>query len=291
MDDQIALSELSVGLHIHSTTTDQFLADKALNSPNPWVVLGAILTRAQRGEFSELSRIEYLLRSNSEQTFWHAAVQIHSLASSWESSLRLMRSLEDLRHNPTTQLYIAVMLGNTCDLRAVEPLLDLHNQSDTDDVRYEIERTLSHLLEANNGPIWWGADEEEVELDQPDENGSMRADVVDKEGYASAVRTVRDTLKNSLNTESVFGAEAFDVKNLASSLDHRIKALEPQRDRIHHERIILEASTGIDCSSFDDQSGNLVQLTAAALLADIRDSDLSAYQPQQRYFFGYPVFN
>jgi hypothetical protein len=284
-----ALAELAGGFHIRSAEPEQFMPGAALLSSNPWDVLGAILIRAQRGDFSELHRIEALLRASDEWLFWYAATEFFSLATSWHRIVLLAESLRDRQEEETAQYFLAILFGNACDLRAVEPLLNLHRQSNSDDVRYEVERNLSHLLEPTNGPLWWGADEKEIELDEPDEEGRIRTLEVDKKGYATVIRKASADLETALQTTIVFGAQPFAVGTLADRLNKRLMEAKLQSDRIAHERMILEASTGIDCSGFSDPAGKLMQLDAAAILAEILDSDLSRFEPGQRYFFGHPI--
>jgi len=263
------------------------MSEAALKSTNCWDVLGAVLVRAQRGNFSELHRIERLLRSYSAGTFWHASIALFSYASSWEDIARLGTNLRDLQSDPATQNYLAILYGYACDLRAVEPLLDLHRQSDTEDVRYEIERTLSYLLEPENGPIWWGADEDQVELDTPDDGGRRYEDVIDKEGYAVMVRNTCVDLRTALKTTKIIGAIPFAVAPLADRLNKRLLADELQIDRISHERTVLEAATGVNCSGFSNKQGEFFQLGAAEVMSEILDGDLSRYEPGRRYFFGH----
>jgi hypothetical protein len=87
----------------------------------------------------------------------------------------------------------------------------------------------------------------------------------------------------------VFFGEVLHVPEVARELlgrlerSHENEATQPQLRRR------LEASTGVDCSSFFENRG-FRPLTAATMLETMLESgSLDRYVAGRRYFFGFPV--
>jgi hypothetical protein len=102
------------------------------------------------------------------------------------------------------------------------------------------------------------------------------------------------SLKKDLGQEAspVWNGQLFSVKELAARTRSLIQHASPEQLRsvpfttIRHK---LEASTGIDCTSFFEK-GQFQPLAALSILEEFLESGTAAkYLPGVRYFFGHAV--
>jgi len=89
--------------------------------------------------------------------------------------------------------------------------------------------------------------------------------------------------------ETLVEGKRLNIRGVAQRLLTRVRTgVHP--DRIEVGRMLLEATTGLNCRAFFDDSGRLQNLTAAAIIEDFLDGgDADRYQPGVRYFFGHRI--
>ncbi len=86
--------------------------------------------------------------------------------------------------------------------------------------------------------------------------------------------------------EALVEGQRLSLRDVARRLLARLRSNE-YPDRVELGRMFLEATTGLDCGTFFDDSGRLQRLTAAALVEEfLARSGADGYQPGSRYFFG-----
>lgn len=277
------------GFHLHSAELATADAGHFLRSVDDWEILAGILLSCQSGHFDPLARIPELLRKNDSFQFWISATELLGYAGSW----RLIKSFFDGYTNElddrSVQYFLAIALANSCGLWAVEPLLAAHAKAAEEEPRYQLQRHLSYLLEAENEAIWVGANEKNVVVESEDLD--VRT-VVDFEGYAKDVRAVRDAVRQNVGSldTPIYEGQVLDVAGTAKTLYERLTSKDDTRGRIYREKMLFEASTGVDCSAFFDQDNTLQYLPATAIMETFLESDgRKRFQPGQRYFFGHRI--
>lgn len=282
--------ELASGFHLKSVAISEADKDRMLRSSEVWEVLAGVLLSCQSGNFAELPRIPKLLRKNEGFLFWKAAFELIGYAGSWEFIDWFFRDLQTEINNSNVQYCLAISLANSCGLWAVEPLLKLHAAAVEEEPRYQIERHLSYLIEEENDLIWIGAEEEVVP--DPDPSKIEVYTIVNYEAFAEEVRNARKEVVDRVGSVSkpVYEGRLFDINDIAKRLYDRLTSEDKTEGRIYRERMILEASTGMDCSSFYDEEDSLQYLPASAIMETFLESEEgSRYEPGIRYFFGHPI--
>ena len=283
--------ELANGFHLHTPEFSSTSTERLLNSDNEWEVLAGIVLSCQTGHFEPLTQISELLQKNNSFQFWKAAVELLGYAGTWHMIQQFFEKHADKLNDHSMQYFLAIVLANSCGLWAVEPLLEIHARAIEEESRYQIERHLSYLLEPENEVLWAGAQEKKVMVDSGDLE--IRT-IVDFKGYAQEVYTVRDTVLQgieSLNTP-LYEGEVLDIVLVAKKLYERLLSKDSVTDRIYREKMLFEASTGVDCSTFFGQNNNLQYLPATTIMETfLKSNDLKRFERGQRYFFGYPIEN
>jgi hypothetical protein len=262
---------------------------RLLRSSDEWEVLAGILLSCQTGNFSELPRILKLLRTNDTFRFWKAATELIGYAGNWDLIQQLFSDFQSEINDSGVQYFLAIALGNSCGLWAVERLLDLHAAAVEDDSRYQIGRHLSYLLEEENDVIWFGAEEKTIVGDSEDIDVRR---VVDYDGFAAEVRAARDEIVEKLGSaeKPIFEGTLLDVNATARRLYNRLISKDEEKGRIYRERMTFEAFTGVDCSGFFDDNYAVQYLAGAAVMESFLESDaVKKFERGRRYFFGYPI--
>lgn len=282
-------TDLTNGFHLHAAELSQAAVDRLLHGEDDWEILAGILLSCQTGHFAPLVRIPTLLRKNDGFQFWKAATELLGYAGSWRMLQQFFDEHIDKLNDHGVQYFLAIILSNSCGLWAVEPLLAIHARATEEESRYQIERHLSYLLEAENEAIWAGAEEKKFVVDS--EDLEVRT-VVDFEGYAKDVHAVRDAILQDIGSldTPLYEGEVLDIARIAKKLYERLTSEDDTTGRIYREKMLFEASTGVDCSGFFDEDSALQYLPATAIMETFLEShDLNRFQPGQRYFFGHPV--
>lgn len=283
-------ADLINGFHLHAAELSHAAVDKLLHGEDEWEILAGILLSCQIGHFAPLARIPTLLRTNDGFQFWKTAAELLGYAGSWPMIQQFFDEYTDKLNDHGVQYFLAIVLSNSCGLWAVEPLLAIHARATDEESRYQIERHLSYLLEAENEAIWAGAEEKKLVVDS--EDLEVRT-IVDFEGYAKDVYAVRDVIHQDIGSfdTPLYEGEVLDIARIAKKLYERLTSKDDATGRIYREKMLFEASTGVDCSAFFDKDSTLQYLPATAIMETFLESDdLNRFQPGQRYFFGHPIF-
>lgn len=283
-------TDLPNGFHLHAAEFSSSSVDRLLHSEDEWEILAGILLSCQTGHFEPLARISDLLRKNDSFQFWKAATELLGYAGSWRTIQQFFDEYTHKLNDHGVQYFLAIVLANSCGLWAVEPLLAIHARATEEESRYQIERHLSYLLETENEVLWAGAEEKKIVVDSDDLE--IRT-VVDFAGYAKDVLAVRDVVSQDIGAfdKPLYEGQVLDIVRTARNLYERLTSKDDAKGRIYREKMLFEASTGVDCSAFFDRDNTLQYLPATAIIETFLESDaLERFQPGQRYFFGHPIY-
>jgi hypothetical protein len=231
-----------------------------------------------------------MARENSALV-WNGCIQLIGFAGYQSFIFQVAERYLTYPENREIQWYISDMMLNGCSLRAVEPLLKLHDAAIDRDARRHIEHCLSILLEEDPEEIYDGPEESEVpDPDYPDQFNQYHT-TLDRIHYFQKIRSVADKVAQQLAypTQPVMAGMPLDLQTLTRRLYDHIRSGAEGTSRMEWMRMFFEASTGIDSSDFYDNY-RLQRLAAMAVLEDFFDSgDTTRFSIGTRYFFGYPI--
>jgi hypothetical protein len=289
----IDFDDLAFGLHLkHEAGLTPALVRRGDRTQHWWELLD-VRNRCAAGDFSELPNLVESMKGHEDELYWTAVGNLVACAGSWATITRFVDDMRSRISHPAVGGHSASILGMSCNLNAVEPLLQLHNRfNDEDDDAALIPRELSYLLEEDNGPIWDRALWTKQSTTGSD-GGVGGAD--QRDPLPEMARAKRQSLELGLGASGgcIFEGLSYDVVTIAKRLLSRLDSdasIYEQEERVSREVIAFEAATGIDCSSFWDGSYRLRPLTAAAAVEDFLDSPVvRRFEPGRRYFFGHPI--
>ena len=261
--------------HQPSTYADkppsELLSPAALRDENPWLVLGAVLERAKRGDYGSLPLLFQRMRAFDTGVFWNACVILLGQAGPRKILQQALSEFDkEIQANDINIIKrVSFIHYESLLLWTVPVMLDLFQRVANRDQVIIIPRLFSRILEEKQGEIY--------DASLPDEP------------YRQLVLNRCSTLAQTFGTDQVaaWRGKLFSVKSLAEQL---LKDLTGgQVANVMGERGIFEASTGIDCSSF--YKDRQLQPLAAATIVEgfLEDGDADKYQPGVRYFFGHPI--
>ncbi|MER8823028.1 hypothetical protein NKI56_21830 [Mesorhizobium sp. M0622] len=274
--------DLAVGFHINKLDLQSLDLAELLSSNRLWERIAGQFLACERGRFTDLSKLGPLIRENPLYVVWHAASTLSGYAGTIEIVLDVFNYIEN-KDSDNYLYFLAMALGATSNIRAIDRLLDLHNRALDIEPRRQIERELSYLLEADDNAIMAGATEEL-------EDGER----INREAYFPRVASSRGNLIQKIASPEVpiFGGEILDIVNIAKSMLGRIRSGigDFQLGRLYRERLLFEATTGVNCSGFFNEEADLNPLQAAGILETFLESnDVHKFASGQRYFFGHPI--
>lgn len=281
--------EHGAGFHFSAAPPPDIRDHRYLSSADPWEVLACTLANLQHGHFGVAAAPIDLMSRYDDLDLWAACANLIGFAA----PAAVVRSLfevfapaayDDRRLYPCSA---AVAAGG---LWAVDPILGLYPRADPH-LRDLLQDELSWLLEPAPGRLWAGPERIEVQepgapdLTQPEPEPDIA-------GYVDAVRACARSVREALGPDrsaAVAEGRPIAVRDLAKTLLDRLRQGE-RSDRIDRGRMLLEASTGLDCHGFFDEKYMLQPLAAAAIVEDFLESDdASRYLPGVRYFFGHRI--
>ncbi|MER8947223.1 hypothetical protein [Mesorhizobium sp. M0959] len=277
------------GFHVDASLGDEFDPISAIHSEDPWTAYLGILRACKSGNFREIGRLPPLMTKTEGYFFWRASTEIIGYAGSWKTISGAFSYFTPRMSNSDFQYFFASALGASCSLKAVTPLLQLHQEAEDEEARHQIENHLAYLLEEEDGPVWDGASQT---LDVPDDDNEPLRFIVDRVSYFDVVqKAFRDVAATqSSDTTPIYEGKTYDVIQLSHRLLDRLRSDDRQFGRINRERVAFEAATGLDTRSFYTENGTLLRLPAAAIIEDFLDSgDVNRFRAGQRYFFGHPI--
>lgn len=286
-DDE--LKKFSIGFHAPRIDKSSLSVSTLLASGNPWHVYTGILLSCESGDFSALETLAGLLKKNDVYLLWQAASYLAGFAGRWEFISQLVADMESEIARPGIKYFLSIILGASCSLRAVQPLLRIHSSSDDEDDRFQIENELSYLLEDREGEVRWGATENTVIDNEGDEE--ILTTINRPKYFAIVDKHLQELLAKTSNMEvPVFEGAIYDVVGTAERLRQRLTDGRVDEGRLLRERLIFEAATGVDCTSFYAEDGTLRRLAAVSVMENFLDSNaITQFVPGQRYFFGHPI--
>ena len=239
-----------------------------------WQQIYAINLLCRQGDFSKTHHVTQILMRNSETLIWSAGVNIIASAGGWEDVQRGLSVFQERIDVPWVRYKMSMLLGLSCDIRAVDPLLQIYGLcTDPEEDGDQTLRELSYVLETTGKEIIGGGGEE-----------------IEHQRILKLAAPLRDALFRSVHGTKVFESETFDVVRLAMRLLAHAENGNLQSERFYRGRLIFEANTGVNCSSFFNELGRPDRLAIIAILEEFFDDDPRAkYHTGQRYFFGHPI--
>lgn len=263
-----------LGYEFSSSPDIDLAASAALDHSNPWIVFAAVLQRAKSGNFDAMPRLLDLIRSIDDDLLWEYCADLLGDAGPTSLvetvSVQLATQMFNAEH-PIHQVALSCVYRQSMWLGGVPVLLDMYLQS-TDRRETKILLVfLSRLLEDELGSIGCSTD--------PD--AELRALVLAR----------YEELRHEFGTNRcpVLGGALFSVESLAKRLHAELTSPEPNDTNVLRMRHHLEASTGLDCSSFYDDE-ELQYLTATAVVEEfLQTSPASRYEAGVRYFYGHRI--
>lgn len=284
--------DLPRGFHLYSSGLTQKDRERLLRSSDGWEILAGVLLSCQSGEFSALARVPGLLHHDDTFRFWKAATELLGFAGTRATIEGFIAEFSNELDDVGVQYFLTIPLCNSCGLWAVEPLLSIFARAATEEVRYQVQRSVSYLLEEQDGVLWLGPEEEQVFEDAEDPDNIEVRVVVDAAKYSAEVRAVRDDVVARIGSSDIPICEgkSLDLVSIATTLYGRLTKSDNNTGRIYQEKMLFEAFTGMDCRDFYDNEGRLQYLPAAAVMETfLEGDDLDRYKPEQRYFFGHRI--
>lgn len=254
------------------------LSRDALASPNPWIVLAAVLERAKVGDFSGVTQVEAVFGSTQNPFVAAACLQLLGDIGT-QDAVRFLLSL--MGDDSSVVVREACQAAHHVGYLWLAPfMLRAWDHIDSHDERDLITLILSGMLEEGRGPIGEA---------QPFGSESS------VEEHHQRVLTRLDQLRTRFGTENVpvWRGKVFSVGGLARDMHQLLlegqKTGRPLTGTFLDLREKFEASTGINCSAFYE--GRRFQpLATRALLEEFLGSDEGAkFEEGVRYFFGNPI--
>jgi hypothetical protein len=266
---------------------------RGLDSSDPWIVIGAVLHRLARGDLGAVAKLPGILKSSDDGLIRNACIQMLGFAGPTALIQETVAHFVRRPGDPDDLWDIAVLALNACGLWAVGPLLAMHAAAGREDARRHVERCISILLEPSDaGPLFDGAEVRLVHDPAYPEEVESWVEVPNVAGYARRVRDQAAAVARGLGSPGVAVAEgaALNLHAIARELHAGLMLGEANSHRMEWERMLLEASTGIDFSAFYDGKIEPQRLAATAIVEDALDLlDEGKFRIGQRYFFGHPI--
>lgn len=284
--------ELGDGFHFSSAPPSDITDERYLRSGDPWEVLACVLARLQRGQLQAVDVLVDLMRRHDDAGVWNACAQLIGFAGRRRLLADLATEYADQIQDRGVQIYVSTALVNGCGLWSVPHLLAMHASAMDDHARKQLECALSRLIEPEPGSVWSGPAQIVVvddELPPPFQETTIE---LEHSGYAALIEASTAELQKTIGSDerlAIAEGRVFDTEQLAQTLLRRIRIGE-RSDRIEWERMLLEATTGLDCRGFFNEQYLLQPLTAGAIVETFLESGEAAkYQPGVRYFFGHRI--
>jgi hypothetical protein len=239
-----------------------------------WEQMFAVFMLFQQGDFSHLSRIHQIMMRNNETLIWNAGVNIIGFTGGWKNIINSFELFRSRMNEFSVRYYMAILLGCSCDIRAVPSLLEIYALCTNPDEDYDQTlRELSFLLETNDREIF-----------------DLRHDLPSHQSLVELVKPYQLSVSEAVDGSKTFEAQPYDVVRLAERLLDRLEAEDARTERFYRGRLVFEAATGVNCTGFFDDKFRLDRLAAMGILEEFLESEqLNRFIPGKRYFFGQPI--
>jgi hypothetical protein len=247
----------------------------SLSSPDPWIVLAAVLTRAKAGQFDSVVLLEQFLSPDASALLVRACVDLLGDVAT-EPALECLSRL--LKHE-SDEIKIEVCRGcrQSGSLRLVPGMLDAWQSLKRYPDRTSVSSMISALLEESPGAI-------------------CEFEGITERQYRDLVMHRVEELKDLAGGRGeipFWKGRVFGVVSLAEEMLRLLRAedatladLEVDFIELRHK---FEASTGIACSRFF-KNEQFQPLAAFAVLEEfLAGQSPPTYAEGVRYFFSRPV--
>jgi hypothetical protein len=266
--------------HVELSSLDQATLDA---SEDPWKNVAGVLLACTRGDFAALERLPAIMARDDGYTLWIACINLVGYAGTWQQLVDVVARFPPAS-SPPDAYFMALLYAMSCDLRSIDPLLDIYLACEVPDTEQQIRADLSALLEATDGALFDGVHDDEFDdLPSPPE----------RERYVGLVRARRDAVVARLPdpTLAVFAGEVLDVAAVTRGLLAQIgPGSGDLANRFYRGQMAVAAMTGLDCSRWFDDLGRLDRRLATEMLEGLLASgELARFTPGRRFFFGHPV--
>ncbi|MGH8502235.1 MAG: hypothetical protein ACREVE_07125 [Gammaproteobacteria bacterium] len=278
------------GLHFASPPPADITDRRYLQSHDLDEVLACVLANLQKGRFDLANVPMRLVQLREVPGLWVACAALLGFSA----PMRALRSFVDEfggRLTGASRFYVCDAAMSSGAFWAVETILAAYPDMVAADFRRFLGHGLSWLLEQEPGPAWDGPDLVEVPGDPlpPGEQPETRLNL---DAYMAMVREQARALRRAeaLRDESVVAeGRVLVIKDVAQRLLDRLRRGE-RGDRIEKGRMLLEATTGLNCGAFFNKDYMLQPLAAAAIVEEFLDSgEAEKYEAGVRYFFGHRI--
>jgi hypothetical protein len=245
-----------------------------LDRRSDWENLFAINLLCRGGDFSKLNNVKDILLRSDDSLIWDAGVNILACAGGWNVVTNSLNHFRGLQHNEWVRYHLSALIGLSCDIRAVGPLVDLYSKATNPrEDRDQTLRELSYLLESDDGAIFYS-----------------RHHDPSWESVSELVEPIRLSVADAIVGMKVFEAQTFDVVQLARRLLAQLRAEDAQSERFYRGLLIFEAATGVNCTNLFNEKDRLHRLAVVAVLEEFLEVENSSrFVPGTRYFFGHPI--
>jgi len=278
------------GFHFSSAAPADIIDRRFLNDEDPWKVLACTLANLQLGNFDVAAVPIGLMKRCDDLVLWIACVDLVGYAA----PTALVKSLFEQFSQPayeTRMRYICSAAFSAGGFWAVDQVIDIYlNSTNADEMRY-LEFELSWLLEDESGGLSSGPklievrDAASLPFDRPEL-------IPDIQAFAKLAKERATSLHKSSDVSSglaVCEGKPFNIQNVAEILLTRLRRGDGSHP-VDRGRMLLEATTGLDCHGFYSEKGLLQCLNATAIVEDYLESaDSERYEPGLRYFFGHRI--
>jgi hypothetical protein len=239
-----------------------------LHSDNEWLRFLYIWESAKLGDFNGVAALPDLIRETTDPALWGASLQLLAIANRQFTLEALFNFMSDSSYDVRLDAYAASTLSY--NLAIVEPLLQARQKRISME-RGTIENALSHLLEAQAGPI---CEPLQITPSKYDDIVRRRASEIDQELGPSV---------------AVYRGNILDVGTLINKIKALAGSSEVQElsGTLMDDLNRFEALTGWPCVGLFDEEGNALPLNIRATIESFeRTNPLKGFQAGHRYFFG-----
>jgi hypothetical protein len=265
---------LALGFFLPQEDADGPKCSFDLDRGSDWENLFAINLLCREGDFSKLNNVKDILLRSDDSLIWDAGVNILACAGGWNVVTCSLNHLRGLQHNEWVRYHLSALIGLSCDIRAVGPLVDLYSiATNPHEDRDQTLRELSYLLEPDDGAIFYSRHQDPS-----------------WESVAELVEPIRLSVADAIVGMKVLEAQTFDVVQLARRLLAKLRAEDAQSERFYRGLLIFEAATGVNCTNLFNAKDRLHRLGVVAVLEEFLEGESpSRFAPGIRYFFGHPI--
>jgi hypothetical protein len=282
--------ERGSGFHFSAVPPPDIVEGRFLTSGDPWEVLACVLANLHQGNFEVAAVPIDLMKRNDDLNLWIACTNLIGFAA----PVSIVKSLFDHFSESvydSRKRYMCSAAVDSGGLWSVDHILPIYSSTSNTTERLYLELEMSWLLEKEPGSIWAGPEAIAVrdETLPPYIEPESQADIAK---YSKMVRERADLLQQYISSNeklAIAEGKLVDTEDVAQTLLRRLSRGDPNH-RVDRGRMLLEATTGLDCRGFFNEKYILQPLPAAAIVEEFLESgQAKRYEPGVRYFFGHRI--